>query len=366
MKILFISNHEVTLYYFRCELITRLISEGNEVYISQPYGKYKDYFEALGCMCIDTHITQYGMNPLKEISLVSEYKRIICDITPDVIVTYTIKPNLYGGIAAASCKVPYISTVTGMGKAFEKGLLMKKLMVVMYRYATRKISAMFFQNEGNSKFFENNRIAKGKHRIVSGSGVNLEKHSFCEYPEDNGETKFLFIGRVMNDKGIRELLLAFERIKNSNKSISLDIVGWCEDECKELLHKAIEKGVVNYHGWKEDVRPFVKGCHAVILPSYHEGMANVLLEAQAAGRPVLASRIPGCIETFEEGVTGWGFDSQNTDSLKKAVEIFSTLPYELKKESGKKGRARMESLFDRNKVVEAYIKEIYRIGGEKK
>ncbi len=366
MKILFISNHEVTLYYFRLELINRLISDGNEVYISQPYGKYKEYFESLGCICIDTHITQYGMNPIKEISLVTEYKRIIKDIKPDAIVTYTIKPNLYGGIAAASCKAPYISTVTGMGKAFEKGLLMKKLMILMYRYATRSISAMFFQNEENSKFFENNRIARGKHRIVSGSGVNLEKHSFCEYPEDTGETKLLFIGRVMNDKGIRELLAAFEELKKANEKVNLDIVGWCEDECKELLDNAIEKGVVNYHGWKEDVQPFVKDCHAVILPSYHEGMANVLLEAQSTGRPVLASSIPGCVETFEEGVTGWGFEAQNSESIKKAVETFARMPYEQKIRSGKNGRKRMEKIFDRNKVVEAYTKEIYRIGGEKK
>ncbi len=365
MKILFISNHEVTLYYFRCELISRLIAEGNEVYISQPNGKYLEYFESLGCKCIDTHITQYGMNPAKEFSLVREYKKIIKEIAPDAVVTYTIKPNLYGGMAASSTGTPYISTVTGMGKAFEKGALMKKLMVWMYKYATRKISVMFFQNKKNSGFFEENKIAPGKHRIVSGSGVNLEKHAFCEYPEDNGETRFLFVGRVMNDKGIRELIEGFRVLKNKGKKVHLGIIGWCEDECKELLETAVSDGILEYYGWQEDVRPYVKDCHAVILPSYHEGMANVLLESQAAGRPVLASRISGCIETFEEGVTGWGFEPQDTESLIFAVKSFAELPHEKKTEAHKLCRERMEKLFDRNKVVEEYIKEIYRIGGVK-
>ncbi len=366
MRILFISNHEVTLYYFRCELISRLVSEGNEVYISQPNGKYLEYFQSLGCKCIDTHITQYGMNPLKELHLIGEYREIMKNIDPDVVITYTIKPNLYGGMAAASLKIPYISTITGMGKAFEKGAVMKKMMVYMYRYATRNISTLFFQNELNSRFFKDNKIAIGRHKVVNGSGVNLQKHVFSEYPENNGVIRFLFIGRVMNDKGIRELLEAFRILKKNNKRAELDIVGWCEDECKEILDSAVKDGIVNYHGWQEDVRCFIENCHAVILPSYHEGMANVLLEAQAAGRPVLASRIPGCVETFEEGVTGFGFEPKDSESLFEAVEFFTELSYEDKLRLQKDCRARMEKIFDRNKVVESYIAEIYRIGGDKK
>jgi len=359
MRILFISNHEVTLYYFRTELISRLISEGNEVYISQPSGKYLEYFESLGCKCIDTHITQYGMNPVKEMSLVSEYKRIIKEIKPDVVLTFTIKPNLYGGMAAAACKVPYISAVTGLGGAFERGALFRTMTVMLYKYAMRKVSTLFFENKSNSEVFKKYKIVPDKHKVVNGSGVNLEKHSFCEYPEDNGETRFLFVGRVMNDKGVRELFAAFEEVKKNYDNVSLDVVGWCEDECKELLDEAIKKGVVKYHGWQEDIRPFYRNCHAVILPSYHEGMANALLEAQATGRPVLASKIPGCSETFEEGVTGFGFEARSPEGIKDTVIGFLNKNYDEKAGFGVAARNRMEAVFDRENVVLKYAESVY-------
>lgn len=365
MRILIISNHEVTIYYFRCELIKRLIDDGNEIYISQPYGKHKEFFESLGCKCIDTKITQYGMNPFKEISLVNCYVGIMRKVKPDVVVTYTIKPNLYGGMAAQIAGIPYISTVTGIGGAFEKGAVFKAFTVLLYRIATKRISTMFFQNEDASALFEGYKIAKGRHKIVNGSGVNLGKHSFVDYPADDGTTKLLYIGRIMNDKGVRELFEAVKKLKKIGKPVLLEAVGWCEDECKELLENAVSDGTVVYHGWQEDVRPYIEKCNAVILPSYHEGMANVLLESQASGRPVLASNIHGCIETFENGVTGWSFEPRNVQSVVDSIVGFIEMPYEKKIISGKLARARMEELFDRNTVVEKYVNEIYSIGGNK-
>ncbi|MBR6917904.1 MAG: glycosyltransferase family 4 protein [Clostridia bacterium] len=365
MKVLFLSNHEVTLYYFRTELIRRLIGEGREVAVSQPYGEYKDYFESLGCVCFDSDVTQYGMNPLKELYLVKSYKKLLKEYAPDVVLTYTIKPNLYGGMACASLGIPYISTVTGLGGAFEKGALFKTMTVALYRRATRKISAMFFQNDVASNLFDGYRIAKGKHVIVPGSGVNLEKHTFSDYPPDDGTTKLLFIGRVMNDKGVRELFDGIRKLKDGGVTVSLDVVGWCEDECRELLDRAVSDGVVTYHGWQEDVRPYIKKCNAVILPSYHEGMANSLLEAEAAGRPVLASRIHGCVETFDEGVTGFSFEPRDTASLVNAVRSFSELPYDVKMAAGRAAREKTEREFDRCKVVDEYIKAINEFGGGK-
>lgn len=365
MKILFISNHEVTLYYFRTELLKRLVNEGNEVIISQPDGEHKSFFESFGCKCVNTGITQYGMNPLKEWSLVKEYKKLINELSPDTVVTYTIKPNLYGGMAASSCGVPYISTITGLGGAFEKGSLFKKMTVFLYKRATKNISALFFQNQTASELFESLGIAKGKHVIVSGSGVNLDKHSFKDYPADDGVTRLLYIGRVMNDKGVRELFEAVGKLRSKGLNVVLDAIGWCEDECKDLLDDVVTDGTVNYHGWQEDVSPFIGKCNAVILPSYHEGLANVLLEAEASGRPVLASNIHGCIETFDEGVTGFGFEPRNSEAVEKAVESFIKLPHTDKVRLGENARVKMENEFDRNNVVEKYKEVIYQIGGRK-
>lgn len=363
MKILFLVNHEVTLYYFRTELLKALAEEGNEVLLSMPKARHADFFESLGCKIIDTPITQYGMNPFKEFGLIKEYGRMIKKHSPDIILTYTIKPALYGGIAAAKMGVPYISTVTGLGAAFEKGKLFSLLISLFYRFSTRKISCLFFQNEEHSKLFSKLRIAPKKHRIVPGSGVNLEKHGFEEYPESDG-TKLLFIGRMMKDKGIFELC---EAVKNLSKKfdVSLDIIGWCEKECEVLKNSFEAGGKIRYLGWKEDVHAFIKECHAVVLPSYHEGMANVLLEAAAGGRPVLASDIPGCRETFDEGVTGFGFEAENEPSLENAIERFCMTDNEERSKMGKAARKKVEKEFDRKTVVKAYLDAIHEFGGQK-
>ncbi|MGN1195082.1 MAG: glycosyltransferase family 4 protein [Acutalibacteraceae bacterium] len=360
MKILFLVNHEVTLYYFRMELLKALVDAGNEVYLSMPRQEHAEAFEKMGCKIIETPITQYGMNPIKEYKLIKIYKSILNRLSPDVVVTFTIKPALYGGIACAAKKVPYISAITGLGGAFEKGALFKAIITLMYKYATRSIGCMIFENSANSEIFEQMGIAKGKHLVVSGAGVNLEKHKFEEYPEEKG-TKLLFVGRMMRDKGIFELVEAVKKARETYADLTLDIIGWCEKECEELKNSFTEDGGIHYLGWQEDVHGFVNACHAVVLPSYHEGMANALLESSSSGRPILASNIPGCREAFDDKVTGVGFEARSTDSLYEAIMYFAGLTNEQRAEMGRLARQKMEKEFDRKKVVEEYIKEIKKI-----
>ncbi len=357
MKILFLVNHEVTLYYFRMELLKSLVDDGNEVYLSMPRQEHAEVFEKMGCKIIETPITQYGMNPVKEYKLIKIYKRILKELSPDIVLTYTIKPALYGGIACAAKKVPYILAITGMGGAFERGALFKAVITALYRFATRSVGCMIFENRANSEFFECLGIAKGRHLVVSGAGVNLEKHRFEEYSEEKG-TKLLFVGRMMRDKGIFELCDAVKKARETVPDLTLDIIGWCEKECEELKDSFTDDGGIHYLGWQEDVHSFVKNCHAVVLPSYHEGMANALLEASASGRPVLASNIPGCRETFDDKVTGVGFEARNTESLYEAIMYFAALGNEERAEMGRLARQKMEREFDRKKVVEEYKKQI--------
>lgn len=357
MKILFLVNHEVTLYYFRMELLKALVDGGHEVYLSMPRQEHAEVFEKMGCKIVETPITQYGMNPNKEYRLIKIYKRILNGLSPDIVVTFTIKPALYGGIACAAKKVPYISAITGLGGAFEKGTLFKSVITVLYKYATRSIGCMIFENSTNSDIFEQIGIAKGKHLVVSGAGVNLEKHKFEVYPEEKG-TKLLFVGRMMRDKGIFELVEAVRKARETYPDLTLDIIGWCEKECEELKNGFAEDGGIRYLGWQEDVHSFVKASHAVVLPSYHEGMANALLEASSSGRPVLASNIPGCREAFDDKVTGVGFEARSTDSLYEAIVFFAGLTNEQRAEMGQLAREKMEKEFDRKKVVEEYRKQI--------
>lgn len=363
MKILFLVNHEVTLYYFRMELLQSLVDDGNEVYLSMPRREHAEAFEKMGCKIVEIPITQYGMNPVREYKLIKIYKRILKDISPDVVLTFTIKPALYGGIACSRRKVPYISAITGLGGAFEKGALFKAVITALYRYATRSVGCIIFENSSNSAFFERLGIAKGRHLVVSGAGVNLEKHRFEEYPEQEG-TKLLFVGRMMRDKGIFELVEAVNKARETYPDLTLDIIGWCEKECEELKNSFTENGGIQYLGWQEDVHSFVRKCHAVVLPSYHEGMANALLEASSSGRPVLASNIPGCREAFDDKVTGVGFEARSTESLYEAIVYFAALKSEERAAMGRLARQKMEREFDRKKVVDEYKRQIEKFAAK--
>lgn len=361
MKILVLANFGMGLYNFRKELLEELIRQNNEVYISLPNDEYVPKLEKLGCRFVDTHLDRRGTNPLKDFRLLLRYIKLMKDIKPDVVLTYTIKPNVYGGIACGIANVPYIANITGLGTSLENKGLIQKITLMLYRLGLKKASRVFFQNQTNREFFENNRIVKSKTRLIPGSGVNLEHHKFEEYPTDDEKVRFLFIGRIMKAKGIEELLEAAKLVSKKNPNVHFDLVGGTEENYNQKIEELERLDILKYHGQQIDVRSFIKKSHATILPSYHEGLANVLLESASSGRPVLASRVPGCVETFEEGLTGFGFEVMNVESLVRAIIKFLNLSNEQKRAMGMAGRRKIEREFDRNMVVNAYLQEINAI-----
>lgn len=358
MKILVLANFGMGLYKFRKELLEELIRKNNEVYISLPNDEYVPKLEGLGCKFLETHLDRRGTDPIRDLKLLLDYINIIKRIKPDVVLTYTIKPNVYGGIACRITKTPYLPNITGLGTALEKKGLIQKITLMLYKVGLKKASCVFFQNETNRNFFIDNRIVKGNTRLIPGSGVNLEQHNFEEYPEDDKIIKFLFIGRIMKTKGIEELLQAAKIVKDKYPEVQFELIGFCEEDYNQKLMELNNLGIIKYHGQQDDVHSFIKQSHATILPSYHEGTANVLLESASSGRPVLASRVPGCVETFDEGVSGLGFEVRSVDSLVKAIIKFINLPYIQKKAMGLAARRKMEKEFDRKIVINAYLDEI--------
>lgn len=357
-KILFLSNHFITLYSFRKELIQRLVNEGHEVYISTPADTKNKYFYDMGCNVIDTPVDRRGTNPIKDIQLLLYYQALIKKNTPDIVLTFTIKPNIYGGLACRATKTPHIANVTGLGTSIENGGFLQKITLILYANGLRKASCVFFQNEANKQFFIDKHIVSGNIRLVPGSGVNLKEHRFEEYPDNDELIKFLFIGRIMRNKGIDELLEAAQKIKHIYPNTQFHLIGGCEEDYMTRLNNLEHQGIIRYHGHQNNVHSFIKSAHTVIHPSYHEGMSNALLEAASTGRPVLASNIPGCKEIFDEGVTGFGFEARSTESLINAAERFINLPYEEKKKMGAAGRKKMENEFNRNIVINAYLDEM--------
>jgi glycosyltransferase involved in cell wall biosynthesis len=358
MRILVLANFGMGLYNFRKELLEELIKQKNEIYISLPNDEYVLELERIGCKFKDTNLDRRGTNPLSDLKLLFNYVRIINEIKPDIVLTYTIKPNIYGGIACALTNTPYITNITGLGTSVENKGLIQKITLMLYKLGLKKASCVFFQNETNRNFFAVNKLAKSKTRLIPGSGVNLKHHKLEKYPDSDNEVRFIFIGRIMKAKGIDELLEASKIIKKKFPNVHFDLVGGTEEDYKQRLDDLELQEIIKYHGQQSDVHSFIKNSHAIILPSYHEGLANVLLESSSSGRPVLASRVPGCIETFEQGITGFGFEVKNVESLVLAIEKFINLSHEQKREMGIASRKKMENEFDRSIVINAYLEEI--------
>lgn len=358
MKILLLANIDLGLYKFRKELLEMLLAE-NEVFFCTPDGEYTERMQDMGCKFIPCNVLdRRSTNPIKDLKLINFYRRMIKEIQPDLVLTYTIKPNVYGGIICAHNKVPYIANITGLGTTIENGGLLAFISKSLYRIGLRKAKCVFFQNQENQKLFITNKIVPGRTRLIPGSGVNLNTHCYEPYPSENQGVRFLFVGRIMKDKGIEELLEVIRKLHRDRKDIVLDVVGFCDEDYSQLLETAEREGAIINHGVQSDVHPFYTAAHCTVLPSYHEGMANVMLESSSTGRPVITTIVPGCKETFTEGVTGFGCEARSVESLDNAIAKFLKLPHEIKEEMGRQGRKKMESEFDRNIILKAYQEEI--------
>ena len=359
-KALILANSSSGLYDFRNELLLSLMEKGFEIVISLPDELKTKELTAEGCRVIHTEINRRGVNPVQDLALFGAYRKILKSERPDVVLTYTIKPNIYGGFACRLARVPYFSTITGLGTTFERGGMLLKLIVFMYKTSLKGCKCLFFQNEQNRKIFENCGIIAKKHVTVNGSGVNLEKHHFEEYPghKDN-ITRFLYIGRMMEEKGSEEYLYAARKLHEKyGKDVSFSAIGYCEDDFENKVKEADEQGFFKMIPYQKDVHPYIKEADAIVHPSYHEGMSNVLMEAAATGRPVIASDISGCKEIVDKDKSGFLVEPRNKEALLNALDRFIGLSAEKRKEMGLCGRKYVEEKFDRKKIVKAYIDEI--------
>ena len=357
MRILILTNFDVGLYQFRRELIQELLTK-NEVYISLPYGELVAPLVEMGCFIFDTPMERRGMNPVRDAKLFAAYRRIFREVKPEKVICYTIKPNIYGGFAARLAGIPYAVNITGLGTAFESGGLLKKMVTAMYRLSCKKAKTVFCENAENRQIFLNAKIVKERQTcLLSGAGVNLERYAVADYPAGD-VVKFLFIGRIMREKGVDELLSAMRRLTGEGVPCTLDMVGGYEEDYGAVVEEAESEGWLKYWGYQEDVRPFIAASHCFVLPSCHEGMANTNLECAASGRPVITSRIHGCMEAVEDGVTGFLCERKDSGSLYAAMKRFCALSMEERRAMGLAGRKRMEAVFDKKSVVEETIKRL--------
>lgn len=357
-KVLFLVNHDVVIYNFRLELVQRLIADGHEVVISSPNGERIDDLKKLGCEYHEIEIARHGMNPLKELSLIRTYKKLLKEVRPDIVFSYTIKPNIYGAIACRSMKIPCVANITGLGTAVENGGIVQRITVLLYKFAFTKIKTVYFQNTENMQFFIDEKIALGKHYLLPGSGVNLNRFSPIEYPETD-TVEFAFISRIMKEKGVDQYLEAAEYIKGKYPNTVFHVCGFCEQAYEEKLKDLQDRGIIVYHGMVRCVEDVLKYTHCTIHPTYYpEGMSNVLLESSACARPIITTNRSGCREVIDNGVNGFIVNQQDTKDLIEKIEKFLSLSWEERKNMGLAGRAKVEREFDRQIVVNKYCEEL--------
>lgn len=348
-KVLFITNHSYMFYQFRRELVLDLLQD-YEVVISTPFNGREEELRNMGAKLIEAKFERRGISPTAEITLYRTYVELLKKEQPDFVITYSIKPNVYAGMACQKLGIPYAVNVQGLGTAFEKQGL-KQVASRLYKDACKGARVVFFENKGDAEYFIDHKIIKQDLSFVlPGAGVNTEYYAYKPL-QQHDKFHFLYLGRIMKEKGVDELFEAMRRIHSENPDTVLDIVGFTEEDYEETINQLVSDGIAIFHGFHKDPRPYYVMADCVVLPSYHEGMSNVLLEAAATGRLLITTDIPGCREAVDMDRTGYLVKPKDTDSLYKMMKKALSIPRDKMNEISRKARKKMEYEFTKEEVV---------------
>ena len=357
-RILILTNTSGGLYLFRQELLTRLMETAEVRVLTSDTGRLEQLRE-LGCRVTTLEIDRRGTDPRRDLALLRRYVQEIRSWKPDLVISYTIKPNIYGGLACRLTGTAYAANVTGLGTAFDRGGILRSAVTAMYRNALKRARCVFFENSADEHVFLQQRIVSPeKSCVLAGAGVNLERFPLEPY-RDERTFRFLFMGRVMREKGVDELFSAMRRLAADGAGCELWILGGQEEDYRRVLRQYSSEGWLRYFGFQQDVRPFIRQCQCFVLPSWHEGMANTNLECAASGLPVITSDIPGCREAVIDGVSGYLCAPRDEESLYQAMKRILSLSAAQRESMGLAGRAHMEKTFDKTHVVEKTVERLF-------
>lgn len=356
-----LSNAISGVYSLSKEFIERLLKDGYEVSISTPSGVESVYFIGRGCRFIETPFSQRDKNGITDLRYMKRYWNMMKAEKPGLVLTYTLKSNIYGGIIAKLQNIPYMSNINGFGSAEENGGFHQNIALPLYRKALSRATCVFFQNQGTLKLFQNKGLLNSDYQLVPRSGVNLETFKLLEYPE--GEAyQFLFIGRLIPKNGIEEYFNAAEYIHAKYPDTMFHVLGPPDHKYGDRMSELKRQGAVRYHGYTQDMNMFYRIAHCIIQPTFYpDDRSNALLESMASGRPVITTNHSGCKEIVETGVNGFLMKKGDTSDLIAKIESFIAIPYEQKKAMGLAGRAMVEQRFDRRVVVSTYMEEVRKI-----
>lgn len=365
-----LTNNDDDIYCFRLELIKAFIASGFDVLISCPYGPKFDLMGDLSYRYDDPVIDRRGTNIVSDAKLLAHYFRLFKKEKPDIVLTYTAKPNVYAGMAAKVLKIPYITNVTGIGSVVNMTGFKKRIVLLLFKLSYRNATCIMFQNETNMELALKSNMVKGDYKLIPGSGVDLDRFPLQPYP-NGGDGKigekvvFNYIGRILHDKGVDDYIEAARRITEDYPNTEFNMIGFIEpteNHYEKELADLEKEGIVHYRGSQKDVKPWIQRSHAIIHPStYGEGMSNVLLENASSGRFIITTDNPGCMETVINEKSGYIYKGNDVEDLITKIESFLLLRNEDREEMSFCGRRHVERNFSRELVINAYIDEINKI-----
>jgi len=369
-RIVIVANATWNIYNFRLNVLDVLIANDFDVYVVAPVDKYifyKESFPEVKHIHL-RHLNRDGTNPIQELILIREFVRIYRKIKPDLVLHYTVKPNIYGGFAAGILKIPSIAVVTGLGYAFIHKGFIKAITKLLYRLSSKYHNKIIFENIDDKKLFvKYNLIKKNKGISIKGCGVDIEYFSPVN---QNGKKKsnivFTFIGRLLYDKGIVEFVEAAKIIKKDYINTEFWLIGEVDEKNpasvseEDLINWVKNKNVI-YHGFKENIKKYIAKSDCIVLPSYREGMSRTITEGMSMGKPVIATDVAGCKEAVDNRENGYLVPVKEIDPLVSAMEEIINMTTDERDEMGKNGREKAIKEFDDNLIADEILNVILDI-----
>ncbi|MBO6660478.1 MAG: glycosyltransferase family 4 protein [Roseivirga sp.] len=366
-RFLLIGGFASSLINFRGPLLKRLVQDF-EVFAAAPYidDDTREKVEAIGANCISTAFERTGLNPAKDLKALLKFRKQIKEIAPDYVLAYTIKPVVFGLKAAKFKGVKRYALITGKGSGFDetnlKSKAIAKVVKGLYRDTLKSVDGVIFQNSDDQMFFESdNLLAKDTKRgVIEGTGVDMIHYCLKNEPALPEKVKFLFIARLIKEKGIPELVEAARMLREKGYHFEVQLLGWVDPNPGGISQEEVDElhnsGLVNYLGTTDDVRPYIEAADVFVLPTYYnEGLPRTIQEAMAMKKPIITTDHPGCRETVEEGRNGFLIPTRDAQSLADAMERFIKEPEQVLI-MGQQSHEIAKEKFDVNKINERLLK----------
>ncbi len=358
---------------FRAGLIRSLTKAGYDVVAVAPPDKYVEQVKALGCQYVPLPMDNQGTHPGRDFLLFWRFYWLLKHMRPNVFLGYTVKPNIYGSVAAHFLGIPVVNNIAGLGAVFTRDGWLTRLVRVLYRFALSRSKSVFFQNEEDRELFvKDGLVDREITDRLPGSGINLSHFSLAEMPSPSSPVRFLLISRMLWDKGVGEFVEAAELLKGRSASADFSLLGFLDVKnpaaiSREQMDEWVKSGVITYLGETDDVRTHIGTSTCVVLPSfYREGVPRTLLEAAAMGRPIITTDEVGCREVVDDGVNGYLCKARDSADLAETMERLIALTPEQRAQMGRNGRKKIECEYDERIVINKYLEVIYAILANKR